>query len=158
MISSQVLKKFRLFAGLDDSKLAKLAELCHERTLEDGQLCFSQGNKSTDLHLCRNGNVEIVVRINEPWGMEVTVHTAKTGEIFGWSALVEPYVYTASAKCVGKVDEICINGVDLLKLFESDTLIGYLVMKNLNALVSSRLTESRSKLTKEIAASINKDW
>jgi len=158
MVSAQVLKKFKLFAGLDDSQLAKVAALCRERILGDGELCFSQGNKSTDLHLCRNGKVDILVRINEPWGMEVTVHTAITGEIFGWSALVEPYFYTASAKCVGKVEEICIKGSDLLKLFEHDTVTGYTVMRNLNALVSSRLTESRSKLTKEIAASINKDW
>ena len=52
------------------------------------------------------------------WGKELTVHTAKEGEVFGWSAPVEPHVYTTSAKCVGEVKDIYIQGSDLLWLFE----------------------------------------
>ena len=158
MVDKKALKEFGLFAGLDDSKLAKLAELCHERMLKDGALCFSQGNKATELHLCRSGKIEVVVRIHEPWGAEVTVHTAKPGEVFGWSAVVGPYLFTASARCVGKVEEIYIKADDLLKYFEKNPATGYIVMKNMGALISSRLTESREKLTKAIAAAHNKEW
>ncbi len=158
MIAEKVLKEFALFDGLDASKLAKIAEFCHERTLNDGALCFSQGNQATELHLCHSGRVDIVVRIHEPWGTEVVVHTAKPGEVFGWSALVGPYLFTASAKCTGKVEEIYLKGVDLLKLFEKDPATGYIIMRNLGMLISSRLTESREKLTRAIAASTNKEW
>lgn len=158
MVSNQVLKEFGLFKGLDDRELSQIAEICHERTLDDDALCFVQGNKATEIHLCLSGKVNIVVKIHEPWGMEVTVHTAKAGELFGWSALVEPYIYTASAKCQGKVKEIYIKSSDLLKLFGRRHHIGYVVMSNLSAGVSSRLTETREKLTKAIAAASNKDW
>ena len=102
--------------------------------------------------------MDIVVRIHEPWGAEVTVHSAITNEVFGWSALVEPYVYTATAKCVGKVDEVYIIGTDLIKLFEQNPEIGYIVTRNLSVMVSNRLMETREKLSKEIAASTNLDW
>ncbi len=90
--------------------------------------------------------------------MEVTVHTAKPGEVFGWSALVEPYIYTASAKCVGKVEEIYLKGQDLMGLFEQSPHTGCVVMRNLSSSISSRLTETRDKLTKSIAAASNKEW
>jgi len=83
--------------------------------------------------------------------MEITVHTVEAGEVFGWSALVKPYIYTSSAACAGKVDEICIKGSDLLELFERDPFIGYIVMKNLSTLVSSRLAGTTEKLCREIA-------
>ena len=82
MVSSQILKEFVLFNGLDNSELSQIAVICHERSLDDGALCFVQGNKAMEIHLCRSGEVNIVVKIHEPWGMEVTVHTAKAGELF----------------------------------------------------------------------------
>lgn len=158
MVSAGVLKEFKLFDGLDDSKLAKIAKLCKERTFEDGALCFKQGNKALGIHLCRKGKINILYRIHEPWAIEVVTHAVKAGEVFGWSALAEPHVYTASAKCVGKVEEIYIEGDDLRQLLDANPAMGYVVMKNLSTLMSSRLTETRKKLTKEIAASINKEW
>jgi CRP-like cAMP-binding protein len=149
MVSVQVLKEFGVFEGVDDSQLAKIGEICHERTLNEGALCFSQGRKATELHLCRSGKVYTLAKV---YDMEVTVHTVQSGEVFGWSALVAPYVYTASAKCAGKVEEIYMKRADLLNLFERDPLTGYIVMRNLSALVSSRLKETADKLAREIAA------
>ena len=158
MVNIQVLKEIGLFKGLDDSELAKIAELCHERTLDAGVLYFAQGNNATELHLCRSGKVDIIVRLREPWGIEVTVHTVNGGGIFGWSSLVEPHIYTASAKCVERTEDIYIKAAALTKLFEQNPNIGYVLMRNLAAVISSRLTEYRHKLSLEIAATIRKEW
>ena len=158
MVAIQVLKEFGLFKDLDDGELTRIGELCHERTFNEGAMCFVQGREATELHLCRSGKVDILVQIREPWGIEVTVHTAKAGEVFGWSALVEPHIYTASAKCMGKVEEIYLKRLDLMNLFERNPHTGYVVMRNLSASVSSRLTETREKLTKELAAASNREW
>lgn len=149
MVSVQVLKEFGVFEGLDDSQLVKIGEVCHERTLNEGASCFTQGTRATELHLCRSGKVYLLAKV---YDMEVTVHTVQSGEVFGWSALVAPYIYTASAKCAGKVEEIYMKGTDLLNLFEQDPLAGYIVMRNLSALVSSRLKETADKLGREIVA------
>jgi CRP-like cAMP-binding protein len=158
MVSNQVLKEFGLFQGLDDSELTKIAELCNERTLDEGTLYFEQGKEAKELHLCRSGKVDIVVRLREPWGIEVTVHKAGGGEVFGWSSLVEPHIYTASAKIVERTEDIYIKASDLNKLFEENTRIGYVFIRNLSAVISSRLTEYRQKLSVEIAATIKKEW
>lgn len=158
MVSTQILSQFGLFKGLDGNQLNKVAELCNERTFDAGALCFVQGKPATEIHLCRSGNVDIIVRLNQPWGIEVTVHTAGAGEVFGWSALVEPRIYTASARCAEKTQDIYIKGSDLFGLFEKNPTAGYLVMSNLSAVISSRLTESRQKLAVEIANAKRKEW
>jgi CRP-like cAMP-binding protein len=146
MISYEILKEFAL------------SELCHERNYGEGDSCFLQGRKATELYLCRNGTVDVTVQIHEPWGMEVTVHTAMAKELFGWSAMLEPYTYTASAKCQEGTEVICINRSDLIDYFKKNPEAGYLVMTNLGAVIGSRLTESRLKLTKAMAAAANLEW
>ena len=158
MVTIEELKEFGLFREFGKEKLVSIVKLCHEQVVDPNTLLFAQGNRATRLHLCRSGKVDIVVRLSEPQGIEVVVHRTKAGDVFGWSSLVEPYVYTASAKCVEKTETMYIEATDLVELFESDPYIGYLFMKNLSTVVSLRLTEYRTKLGKEIAAAIRKEW
>jgi CRP-like cAMP-binding protein len=152
MVTIKDLKKFGVFKGLDESELAKVAELCRERTFGQGAICFAQGKRAMELHLCRSGGVDIVAEIDGPSGViEVVVHTAGPGDIFGWSALVGPRDYTASARCAERTEDICIRGTQLLELFEQSPGTGYKVMKNLGTAVSSRLADTRERLTSIIA-------
>jgi CRP-like cAMP-binding protein len=158
MVPNEVLRQYSLFKGLSNSELDKLAPLCHEKTYDAGAALFNQGNKASKLHLCHTGGVDIIVHLAEPWGIDVTVHKAKTGEIFGWSSLVQPHVYTASAKCSEKTEVIQLEASDLARLFEENPHLGYVVMANLSTVISSRLSEYRQKLAVEIAATIKKEW
>ncbi len=151
MVTIKDLKKFAVFKGLDDSELTAIAHLCRERRFGEGAVCFAQGKRAMELHLCRSGKVDIVVEIAGDSGeMEVIVHTSGPGEIFGWSAVVGPRRYTASARCVEKTEDITIKGSQLVELFEENCHIGYRVMKNLSSAVSSRLADTREKLTTQI--------
>jgi CRP/FNR family transcriptional regulator, cyclic AMP receptor protein len=158
VITKQILKEFKIFKGLSDSELEKMTELCHERTLKKGALIFTQGTKSRELYLCRNGGAEITIQLFEPHGIEVAVHKLKPGEIYGWASLVKPHLFTASGKCTEKTEEIYIKATDLRRLFKENNHIGYVVMQNLAEVVSARLTEHMKKLAVEIAADIRKEW
>jgi len=158
VISHEILKEFALFEGVNDEVLKDIAELCHEHSYREGTPCFLQGRNATELYLCRSGRVDVTVQVREPWGMEVTVHTARAGELFGWTAMLEPYIYTASAKCQERTKVICINRSDLANFFRERPEVGYLVMTNLGAVISSRLAESRLKLSKAMAAAANLEW
>ncbi len=152
MVTIKDLKKFSVFKGLDDTELAKIAELCRERTFGEGAVCFVQGKRAMELHLCRSGKVDIVAEIAQSSGVaEVALHTATPGEVFGWSAVVGPRKYTSSARCVERTEDITIRGSQLLELLAENTHIGYVVMRNLGSAVSSRLADTRGKLTALIA-------
>ncbi|MBC8273935.1 MAG: cyclic nucleotide-binding domain-containing protein [Chloroflexi bacterium] len=149
MVTVEVLKGFEFFNGLTDDSLAKLTELCHVHAMHEGDRIFAEGSKARDIHFCHSGKVDILIWVREPWNKNIAVHRAEPGELFGWSALVVPYTYTASAECVESGDEIRIKGHELLAVFGQNPLIGYTVMENLGANVSARLTQTRQKLVAE---------
>jgi len=149
MITAQTLKGFGLFKGLDDSQLSKIAELCHVRTMNEGDHIFKEGTRATDIHLCRSGKVDITIWIREPWNLNVAVHRVEPGELFGWSALVAPYTYTASAICVEPGEEIRVKGHELLVMLDENPVVGYHIMTNLDTDISARLMQTRQRLSIE---------
>lgn len=158
MNTIQELKPFKLFDGLEEDELKRIASLAQERSLNKGTICFLQGTSASELHLCRNGKVDIVVQHFEAPTVYVRIHTAVDGETFGWSALVEPYKYTASAVCAENTEEIYFRKSDLIKLFDQSPHIGYIFMKNLAAIVSSRVTDFAKKLSKDVALNTRDDY
>lgn len=151
MVSTEILKSFNLFGGLSEAELAEIAKLCRERTYDDGSVIFTIGGSATDIYLLKSGKVDIQIEFKiYEYEIIATVYTVGKGEIFGWSALVPPHRLTASARGKGKADVITINGKELLNLLEKEKLIGYLVMKNLSGLISSRLASTTIALRHEI--------
>src|SRR5512139_2694031 len=151
MVSPEILKSFSLFSGLSETELAGIAKLCRERTYESGSVIFTIGGSAADVYLLNTGkvNIQIEFKIHD-YEIMTTVYTVGKGEIFGWSALVPPHRLTASARCEGKADVIMINGKELLVLLEKEKHIGYVVMTNLSALISSRLASTTIALRHEI--------
>jgi CRP-like cAMP-binding protein len=153
MVNALVLKGFGLFRGLDEKELAKIVDLCSERAMTQGEIICSEGTRAKNIHLCRRGKVDIVMWVREPWNKNVVVHRAEAGEVFGWSALVAPYTYTASVECMESGEEIRIPGSALLELFDQNPHIGYVVMRDLSTEISARLTQIRQKFSIEWLAS-----
>jgi CRP-like cAMP-binding protein len=149
MVAVEVLKKFDLFTGLTRDSLNKLTELCNPYAMNEGDHIFAEGSKARDVHLCRRGKVDILIWMGKPWDRNIAVHRAGSGEVFGWSALAAPYIYTASAECAESGEEIRLNGFELLALFKKNPAIGYAVMENLSAGISLRLTQTRQRLVSE---------
>jgi CRP-like cAMP-binding protein len=157
MISIEILKNFSLFGGLGGAELAEVAKLCRERTYDDGSVIFTIGGSATDVYLLKTGKVDIQIEFKiYDYEIMTTVYTVGKGEIFGWSSLVPPHRLTASARCQGKADIIMINGKELMELLEKNRDIGYVVMKNLSSVISSRLASTTIALRHEIQKLIKK--
>ena len=149
MVSIQDLKGFELFNGLEDAELGEIAKLCREHVYEPESICFTEGSKAEDVYLLREGEVEIVFRSPRRCS-KAAVTIIGPGRVFGWSALVEPGILTASARCTKRARVISIRGADLIDIFEKNSHIGYVVMKNLSAVIGSRLTRTRKRLLLEM--------
>lgn len=157
MVSIEILKSFSLFGGLHEAALAEIAKPCRERIYEDGSVIFTIGGSATDVYLLKAGKVDIQIEFKiYDYEVITTVYTVGKGEIFGWSALVPPHRLTASARCQGKAEVIMINGKELMEFLEKDRRIGYVVMKNLSTLISSRLASTTIALRHEIQKLIKK--
>ncbi len=149
MINAMVLKGFKIFQGVADADLEKTSTLCTERAIAPGEVLFMEGTRATHLHLCGRGKVDLMIWAHEPFNRNVTVHTAEAGELFGWSAMVAPYTYTASAECTEAGHEIRIPGSELLDFFDRRPNSGLLVMRSICSDVSGRLRQTRQRLSVE---------
>ena len=157
MESTEILKSFVLFSGLSQTELSGIAKLCRKRAYESGSLIFTIGGSATDVYLLETGKVDIQIEFKiYDYEIMTTVYTVRKGEIFGWSALVPPHRLTASARCEGKAEVIMISGKELMEFLEKDRRIGYVVMKNLSAVISSRLASTTIALRHEIQKLIKK--
>ena len=84
----------------------------------------------------------------------VTVDVVSGNEVVGWSALVEPYIYTLTAVCLQKVNVLSISGSKLRWLVRNDPVIGYEVVRQLIKVVALRLNDTRRVLVSERLFSI----
>lgn len=157
MVSPEILKRFGLFSGLNQIELTEIAKLCREKTYEDGSVIFTIGGLATDVYLLETGKVHIQIEFKiYDYETITTIYTVGEGEIFGWSALVPPHRLTASARCEGKTEVMMIDGKELIGFLEKNRNAGYLVMKNLSGLISSRLASTTIALRHEIQKAIKK--
>ena len=151
MVKVHDLKQFNLFAGLSEAELTEIARLCARRTYESGAEIFSPGAPAEDVFLLEGGNdavqIEIALCEHAP---RTVIHTLQKGEFFGWAALVPPHQRTATARCVDKASVICLDGKTLMGLLETNEHMGYMVMKNLSGILSTRLTYTTLVLRREI--------
>jgi CRP/FNR family transcriptional regulator, cyclic AMP receptor protein len=140
MITIQDIKGFKLVNGLDETELNEVANLCKRKTFQANAVIFEPEKPSDELFIVEGGNDAIQIEI--PLGIQlgkIVIHTLSKGETFGWAAIESQHVKTATARCLESVSLIAIDGKALLQLFEKNTHMGYIVMKNLCDTISMRL-------------------
>ena len=91
------LRECELFAGLSECKLEKIARLCRQEALPAGTVIFGEGNHATHLYVVGEGKVALEMRpgLGGPSARQTTVEILPRGRMLGWSALVEPYIFTS---------------------------------------------------------------
>ena len=150
MVSVEDLKISSFFNDLQDSYLVKIAKLCQEEAFQAEDIIIDEGDKAEKIYVLVEGNIAIQIRLKKY--QNVVVSTAgEKGELFGWSAVVEPKSYSASVKCLEDVRALSINGEELEKLFEEDPLMGLTFMKKIASLIDNRFNAARTRLVSTIS-------
>jgi len=131
-----------LFSELPSHIIDEIASLAVEEMFPAGQVLFRRGDLAESLYILEEGAVDIT--ISE--GGLVSFPLTSSGDVFGWSALVEPNRYTASAECMKESKVIRIDGARLMRVFEKHPAEGLHVMRRLCGVIASRLSESYKAL------------
>ena len=85
--------------------------------------------------------------IPERPAIPTAVEVVEKGESFGWSAIVEPHVYTLTVRCLTNCTVLAIKSDLFRKAMVDDTKLGFEVMKRVSQLISLRLLHIRLRLT-----------
>jgi CRP-like cAMP-binding protein len=131
MVSSELLRRYTFFSGLTDGQLKALSMIATEKTLETDALIFEECGDSDKLYLLIEGNVDLSYRSIDEFHIYTTppkefyAGSINPGEVFGVSALIEPYTNNATAKASKPSRVITIDAFELRKLLEQDLQLAY---------------------------------
>jgi CRP-like cAMP-binding protein len=139
-----VLKKSELFAGLDDKELRIVEAMVQPKQVAPGTLICKQGKPEESIYVVEDGAVAIILEVG-PMSQR-QVQAACNYESFGWSALVEPYMCTASVKASEKTKLLAFSADNLKDLCKTRPDIGCKIYHNIARIVAKRLRQAYVQL------------
>jgi CRP/FNR family cyclic AMP-dependent transcriptional regulator len=139
MVSRDKLRMVDIFQGLTDWELKIVSQFFQEERMEEGVTLFQEGERADRLFILEEGAVSI--RLDE--GEKYEIYTP--GRIVGWSFLVPPNRYTASAVTMKPSKLLVIKSPDFHYLIHKEPKMGVKVMENLARVVAGRLSQFRGR-------------
>lgn len=118
-LGQDALRACRLFARVDDVRLATVAASLRARRFRDGETIFHQDDLGDALHVVSRGAVKIVLPSAEDQE-PVIVATLKPGDFFGVLALLDDAPRSATAVAHGSTETLILRREAFLALLDDD--------------------------------------
>lgn len=131
-------REVELFQRIPSHVIDEIAEFSTEESYSVEQVIFREGAFADYLYILEDGQIALTL----PGKEGITFAVDDAGSVFGWSALVEPRRYTATAECSIESTVIKIDGERLLRLFERHPNEGLMIMRRLAGVIGARLVRS----------------
>lgn len=137
-VCARVLDQARFFSGLVPAQRARIAEIATLRDFPADTSIYLVGDTVEDFYVLADGNVRFTLGLGK---RETSAgEIIRRGDVFGWAALVQGHSRRiATAYCLTHCEVVAISGSGLLDLMERDHSLGYELMKQLAALLTSEL-------------------
>ena len=135
------------FSPRVQEKLLALAELFQFKA---GQDIIGEGDPSLYLYIVKSGRVAVEILV-PPKG-RCMLRTGDAGDMFSWSALVEPRLATAAVRAVEDTEAFGIRGGVLMDECRKDCELGFELYRALTEVIASRLNATRLQLVNVYAA------
>jgi CRP/FNR family cyclic AMP-dependent transcriptional regulator len=146
VVPAEVLQRFPFFPGLSADELNGLSLIGQEVSFQRGDCIFHEGDTAHSLYLLLEGWVDILIDAEAGDDQRGLMMTLTAGDIFGWSAVVEPHIYTASVACASPVKAVSLSRVELQALFEIDREFYCTIVTQICRVIASRLRATRLQL------------
>jgi CRP-like cAMP-binding protein len=152
MISPELLRRFPFFGGLSDAQLREISMITEEEIFEKGSIILADKKPADKLCLLIDGSVDLVYLSVDELGLnpgpakELMAGEINPGEIFGISALIEPYIYGSTVRASMKSRVLIIKAPELRSLINADSILeNHLLKQTIHALMD-RLNATRVQL------------
>jgi len=149
MDRQRILEKLPVLAGLSQDEIGAISQLCQDRKYQANEVVFTESSRGEEIYILKKGKVRIDFRVGGEKD-SATVHRLTQGHVFGELALVDNRRRSATATCESDCEVIAISREGLYDLFETDSHIGYMLMKNLAMVLANRLRKTNLQLVATI--------
>ena len=132
-IGTDRLRKVDFLQGIEEEELQGIAHFFEEENVASGITLCEEGARAERLFVLEQGGVSI----RSKTGRQYSIDTP--GRIVGWSFLVPPFLYTASAVTTAPSRLLVIRSPDFYYALHKEPRMGMKVINNLAQVVASRL-------------------
>lgn len=135
MMIVEAIEESDLFQGVSSQFLDEIGRAGEIRNYKIDAVIFKANEKAKYVYQLLEGQIDIIMAEKEI--IHFTVN--RPGEIFGWSALVEPYTYTATAKSNTDSRVVRISRESIEKIILKYPSDGLALLRHLTSIISQRL-------------------
>lgn len=164
MIEKSLLQDFPIFSDTPQEDLTEIAQLGEVLTFDLEQTIFLDGEKALNLYGVVDGEIELGITVKdkilkadiqyeealqariETIENVIVVESVEPGEIFGWSAFINPRLYTSTATCSQPARIISLPADELKSIFAQKPQVGLVFLERLSEIISQRLRNRTDKL------------
>jgi len=150
MIPSDLLQRFDLFRRLNEDQLKYISAIAEEEKVDQGITLFEEKHPANAFYFLIEGYIDLYQRTFDTFypkiSKDLLVGAVHPREIFGLSAIIEPYVYKATSRTAQSCHFIKFDGPQLRELIDDDCGLGYIFMKQLSSALNERLMDTRVQL------------
>lgn len=150
MITSEMLAEFDLFKDVSKEALTEIAGICETKKAEKDSFVFREGEKADKLLLLLTGSIALRVNLTSRPDSVTVSFLNSPHKVLGWSGVVAPNHYTASAYCEEDAELLSIPSDKFMSILDRHPEAGYKVMLRITQVVSDRLRNSRQALLKTL--------
>jgi len=133
VVSIDRLRKVDILEGLAEEELQSIAQYFEEENVNTGVTLCEEGAKAERLYVLEQGTVSVSFKAGVQYDIDVP------GRIVGWSFLVPPFLYTASAVVKTPSKILVIKSPDFYYVIHKEPKMGMKVINNLARVIASRL-------------------
>ena len=146
MIQKEELLKFKIFEDLSLEELDAVLEISDEVSFKSGEIILEESSygADSDFYIILQGNVKVelqVSQINSDDKLNKRLTVLKGSDVFGEMGLLRKRRRSAQVTAYSELTVLKVNQKKLFQLFVYNPRLGYIMMKNLAAILSDRIME-----------------
>ena len=144
MIPKEELLKFKIFEDLSLEELDTVLEISDEVSFKPGEIILEESSYGADSDIILQGNVKVELQasqINSDDKLNKRLTVLKGSDVFGEMGLLRKRRRSAQVTAYSELTVLKVNQKKLFQLFVNNPRLGYIMMKNLAAILSDRIME-----------------
>lgn len=150
MITPELLAEFDLFKEISGDVLTEVAAISETIKVKRDDYVFREGEKADRLHLLVSGSIALRVNLTSRPDSVTVSFLDRPHQVLGWSGIVSPNHYTASALCEKDCELVAIRSEKFMQILDKFPEAGYRIMLRITTVISDRLRNSRQALLKTL--------
>ncbi len=133
LINADRLRKVDFLQGLAEEELRSIAHFFEEENVGAGVSLRQEGARAERLYVLEQGTISISSKNSRQYDIDTP------GKTVGWSFLVPPFLYTASAVTTAPSKLLAIKSRDFYDFIHNASQMEVKVLSNMTQVIASRL-------------------